>query len=163
VVNLTKPFTSVSIPCSTSLLYVPSIPEGINFVCSDTFFGFPRGYPRCSLKWLHPGNPYWRGGLSTVDLLVLTSLDQLKRLFTLYKTRFFNEELNHTEPSPSASVPGSTSLLYVPSIPEGRNFDWRDTSFGFPGYPRHSLLWLHPLNPYWREGSAQLTSLYLLV
>jgi hypothetical protein len=34
------------------------------------------------------GNPYWRGGLSTVDLLVLTSLDQLlfllKILFTLF-------------------------------------------------------------------------------
>jgi hypothetical protein len=35
------------------------------------------------------GNPYVRGRLSTVDLLVLTSLDQL--LF--YKISYFNEEV----------------------------------------------------------------------
>jgi hypothetical protein len=30
-----------------------------------------------SLGRVKPGNPYWRGRLSTVDLLALTSLDQL--------------------------------------------------------------------------------------
>jgi hypothetical protein len=50
------------------------------------------------------------GRLSTVDLLVLTSLDQL--LFTLqtlltlfYKTSYLNKESNRTEPSPPISVP----------------------------------------------------------
>jgi hypothetical protein len=41
-----------------------------------------------------------------VDLLVQTSLDQLflilQTLLTLYKTSYFNEEVNCTEPSPSA-------------------------------------------------------------
>jgi len=33
---------------------------------------------RSLIKWyLEPGKPYWRGNLSTVDLLVLTSLDKL--------------------------------------------------------------------------------------
>ncbi len=33
---------------------------------------------RSLIKWyLEPGKPYWRGNLSTVDLLVLTSLDRL--------------------------------------------------------------------------------------
>jgi hypothetical protein len=49
--------------------------------------------------------------LTTVDLLVLTSLDQLlfilKILFTLflfYKPGYLNEEVNCTEPSPSVSL-----------------------------------------------------------
>jgi hypothetical protein len=53
------------------------------------------------------GKPYWRGRLSTVSLLVLTSLDQLrlimKTIFTFYKT--INEEVMCTEPAPSVSVP----------------------------------------------------------
>jgi hypothetical protein len=49
-------------------------------------------------------------GLSTPDLLVQTSLDQLvfiiKLLFDfVYKTRYLNEEVNCTEPPPSVSVP----------------------------------------------------------
>jgi hypothetical protein len=45
------------------------------------------------------------GRLSTVDLLVLTSLDQLlfilKIVFTFfYKTSYLNEEVNGIEPSP---------------------------------------------------------------
>jgi hypothetical protein len=43
-------------------------------------------------------------GTSTVDLLVLTSLDQflftLKLLFTFCKTSLLNEEINFTETSP---------------------------------------------------------------
>jgi hypothetical protein len=49
------------------------------------------------------------GGLSTVNLLLLTRLDQLlmvsKTLYTFYKTSYHNEEVNRTEPSPSVSVP----------------------------------------------------------
>ncbi len=44
-----------------------------------------------SERWQRPGNPYWRGRLSTVDLLVLTSLDQLvkilKTLFTFLQSK----------------------------------------------------------------------------
>ncbi len=57
----------------------------------------------------HPGKPYWIGSISTVDLLVLTSLDQLLFKLTLnflfYKATFLNEEVNCTEPSPSVRVP----------------------------------------------------------
>jgi hypothetical protein len=52
-------------------------------------------------------NPYLRGRLSTVDLLVLTSLDQLNFILKIIFT-FFNEEVkevNCTEFSPSVSVP----------------------------------------------------------
>jgi hypothetical protein len=55
------------------------------------------------------GNPYLRGRLNTVDLLVLTCLDQLiliiQILFTFYKTSYLDEEANGTEPSRSVSVP----------------------------------------------------------
>ncbi len=57
-----------------------------------------------------PGNTNWRGRrLSTVDLLVPTSLDQLlwnwKHYLLSYKTRYPNEEFNCTEPSPSVGIP----------------------------------------------------------
>ncbi len=46
-------------------------------------------------------------GLRTVDLIVLTSLDQLLLIMqtklTFYKTSYLNE-VNRTEPYPSASV-----------------------------------------------------------
>jgi hypothetical protein len=49
-----------------------------------------------------PGKLYWRGRLSTVDLLVLTSLDQLllimQTLLSFNKTSFLNEELHCTVP-----------------------------------------------------------------
>jgi hypothetical protein len=48
------------------------------------------------------------GRLSTVDLLALTSLDQLlltQQILFFYKTSYLNEEVNCTEPSPSVSVP----------------------------------------------------------
>jgi len=61
-------------------------------------------------EMVRPGNTNRRGRVSTVCLLVLTSLDrqllQLKIMFYLfYKTRYLNEEVNCTEPSPSASIP----------------------------------------------------------
>ncbi len=46
-----------------------------------------------------------------MDLLVLTSLDQLllvlKTLFSFLKTSYINKEVSRTEPSPSVSVPCS--------------------------------------------------------
>jgi hypothetical protein len=58
-----------------------------------------------------------KGRLSTVDLLVLTSFDQLlfilKILFNLFsKISYLNEEANSTEPSPSVRIP-----LFVPGSP----------------------------------------------
>ncbi len=48
------------------------------------------------------GSPHWRGRLSTVDLLALTSLDNLllimQTLFSFYKICYLNEEVNGTEP-----------------------------------------------------------------
>ncbi len=53
--------------------------------------------------------PLLKGRISTIDLLVLTSLDQLllklQALLTFYETRYLNEEVNCAEPSPSVSVP----------------------------------------------------------
>ncbi len=55
-----------------------------------------------------------RGRLSTVDLLVPTSLDQLlfilKILLTVLQS-YLNEEVNRTEPSPSVRIPGQTLAL----------------------------------------------------
>ncbi len=53
-------------------------------------------------------NPYWKGRLSMVDLLVLISSDQ--HLFdnaniTFYKTSQLNGEVIRIEPSPLVSVP----------------------------------------------------------
>jgi hypothetical protein len=58
--------------------------------------------------------------LGTVDLLVLTNLEHLifilKTLFTFfYKTRYLNEEVNRTEPSPSVSVLWFSDLFLSPS------------------------------------------------
>jgi hypothetical protein len=60
--------------------------------------------------------PLLKGRLSTVDLLVLTSLDQLLLIVQthylhFYKTSYPNEEVNCTEPSPSVSVPWSWSKI----------------------------------------------------
>ncbi len=52
--------------------------------------------------------------LSTVDLLVLTSLDQLlfyeNIIFLFYKTSYLNWEVNRTEPSPFLVFPGLTCI-----------------------------------------------------
>ncbi len=69
---------------------------------------------------LHP-TPHTRptpGPLSTTDLLLLTSLDQplviLQTLFTFfYKTRYLNEEVNCTEPSPLVSIPWFVICLWM--------------------------------------------------
>jgi hypothetical protein len=56
-----------------------------------------------------PVNPYWKGRIGTVDLLILTCSDQLLHLlkihsFFFYKTSYINEEVNCTQPSPSVRV-----------------------------------------------------------
>ncbi len=58
------------------------------------------------------GKSYWRESLSTVDLLVPASLDQLlsllRILFFFYKTSKLNEKVNCTQPSPSVSIACTT-------------------------------------------------------
>jgi hypothetical protein len=55
------------------------------------------------------GKSYWRGRLSTVDLLVITSLDEHlyieNMIYFLNKTTNLNEEVNCTESSPLISIP----------------------------------------------------------
>jgi hypothetical protein len=67
---------------------------------------------KCSTTALKPlvipgaGNPHIRGRISTIDLLVLTSSDQLRLILCIYyKTSNLNVEVNCTEPSPSVRVP----------------------------------------------------------
>ncbi len=72
----------------------------------------------CWRAILQKGKSYWAGRLSTVDLLVLTSLDQrifkLKILFSFFcKTGILKEEVTCTEPSPSVSIPCFSTLLYL--------------------------------------------------
>ncbi len=59
--------------------------------------------PCCKGKKLEPGNTYWSGRISTVDLLVLTSSDQLILIHknSFHKTSFLNEVVNCTDLSPS--------------------------------------------------------------
>ncbi len=55
--------------------------------------------------------------MNIVDLLILTSLDQLlyimKYNLPFYKTSYINQEVNCTESSPSVSVPGSAINRFV--------------------------------------------------
>jgi hypothetical protein len=59
-------------------------------------------------KYFQQGTLTEKERISTVNLLVLTSLNLLllivKTLFTFYKTSNLNEEVNCTEPSPSVRV-----------------------------------------------------------
>jgi hypothetical protein len=52
-----------------------------------------------------------KGNLSTVDLLVLSSLDWMllisKTLFTFYQRSYINEEVNRTKPTCSVRDPSS--------------------------------------------------------
>jgi hypothetical protein len=63
------------------------------------------------LSNISPGNPNRRGRISSVDLPELTKSDQLffllKAFFLFFKTFYFKEEVNCTEPSPSVRVPFS--------------------------------------------------------
>jgi hypothetical protein len=75
---------------------------------------------------IHPGKSYWRGRLSTVDLLVLISWDQLLfyfeyNVYFFYKTIYQNKEVNCTEPFPLIRIP-----WYTPPHPT-----WRPTKSHF--------------------------------
>ncbi len=62
------------------------------------------------------GKSYWRGRLSTFQLLVLTSLDQLlfyKLYLPFYNITYLNEEVNCTELSQSVSIPWYCIYLIV--------------------------------------------------
>jgi hypothetical protein len=65
-----------------------------------------------SMNVYQPWNPYWRGSLNTVDLLVLTNINKLPYLLehflSFYKTSYLNEEVICIELSPSVRYPGST-------------------------------------------------------
>ncbi len=63
-----------------------------------------------TLRLYHAGNPYWKGRISTVDLLVLTSSNQL--LIILKKCLYFIQnnlsqykEVNCTYSSPLENIP----------------------------------------------------------
>jgi hypothetical protein len=112
--------------------------------------------------WFKAGNPYWRGRLGTVHLIVLTSLDNLiyilKILFTFAKkTSYLNEEVNCTDPSLAVSIPclkvslrvrfWSTTRFQIKtllkrncrlSIPSWRSFKIREKYINV----EYSLYWL---------------------
>ncbi len=75
---------------------------------SPTFEGeLSKGAKIAVISHNRAGSHYWKGKLSTVDLLVLTSSDQLILILKIwfiffYKTSNLNEEINCT---PSVSVP----------------------------------------------------------
>ncbi len=81
------------------------------FAWGEQMFDFIDQQTTNCFAWLilWPGNPSLRGRLSTVDLLVITSLDQLllimQTLCTLVRNKPPNEEVNRTEPPTSVSVP----------------------------------------------------------
>ncbi len=52
------------------------------------------------MERLKPGKSYWRGRLSTADLLVPVSLDELFKKYYLHSS-YLNEEVNCTQPSVS--------------------------------------------------------------
>jgi len=68
---------------------------------------------RMRSMWAHwsrakPGNPFWRGRINTIDLLVLSMLCKLlftRNFFLCYKTSYLNMEVNCTEPFPLVRVP----------------------------------------------------------
>jgi hypothetical protein len=97
-----------------------SFPDALNvLMLSKLVTGFENIFDNESVVIQRAGKSYWGGRLNTIDLLLLTSLDQLifmlKILFQFfYKTSYLNEEVNCTEPSPSVSIPckGRKALCY---------------------------------------------------
>jgi len=79
-------------------------------------FRWCEGLAQSECQWVTPGNPCWGGRLSTVDLLVLTSLNLLlfilKILFTFFYKTSLKEEVNGTELSRSFSVSRSHRPLW---------------------------------------------------
>jgi hypothetical protein len=70
-----------------------------------------------SIPWFYPGNPYWTGRLSTIDLLVLTSLGELiltlkLHIYIFTKPTYLNEEVKCTEPFRSVKSSQVLPLCY---------------------------------------------------
>jgi hypothetical protein len=67
----------------------------------------------------HPGNPSGRKMLSTIDLLALTSSDQLLFVpekdvfFFFYKTSYLIKVVNGTDPFPSVRVPCPINTFFT--------------------------------------------------
>ncbi len=99
---------------------------------TKTFFtnGYQKVFLACS-NYAHKeqtfqlGNPYRRERVSTVDLLVLPSLDPLifiiKLFLLFYKKSYLNEEVNRTDHSPYVSLP-CYSLSFLKSISEKEKY-----------------------------------------
>ncbi len=100
------------------ITYFPSFNEWLPMLPNDWGGWFCQGILSYRLKFLglvKIGSPYWKGRLSTVDLLVLTSLDQLllivNHYLLFYKTSYLNGEVNCTLPSTKCSVIKNISRL----------------------------------------------------
>ncbi len=110
-VNCTKPSPSVSAPCLDNI-WVCLIKKSMG-VAKGGWHGkvacLWTSLPNTPYLMLHRGSlTRWRGMLSRVGYLILTSLDQLllnlKILLTFSVTSYLNEEVNCTDPSPSISA-----------------------------------------------------------
>ncbi len=63
--------------------------------------GWPKSWSYATIcSWVVQFNNHWRGRLSTTDLLVLTSLDQLRFILSTLLVYDPNEEANRTQPFP---------------------------------------------------------------
>jgi len=107
---------------------------------------------------VNAGNPYWRGRLNTVALLVSASLDQLllmsQTYLHFYKTSCRNEEANPTEPSPSVSI----SLV---NVTKKRSITVKPWVKNFALASIFSLVW-YLCGSQHRENTQRLTDLIFL-
>jgi len=95
------------------------------------------------------GNPYWRGRISTIELLILTSSNQLLFVLKLciynlfYETSYLNKEVNCTEPFPLVEdFPGVSSVVKQ-LFTKDRHVSWQMESLVF------KILFLR----HWRRGN----------
>ncbi len=111
--NMRAPFSIMTFSRTTlSIIYVSTVVVVMLSVVALNS-GSPSAWKyHTKLKILardKPGKSYWRGRISTHDLLVLTSSDNAEAIFSTY----LNEEVNGTEPYPSVSFPWTNALPYL--------------------------------------------------
>ncbi len=101
-------------PGKTKLLYLQQpfrigICVVLIFICACNWIKNTSPTPLLNQANASPWKPYQSGRISTVDLTVLTNLDQplliLKNTYLSDKTSYLNEEVNGTVPSSSVWVP----------------------------------------------------------
>jgi len=126
--------------------------------------------PKKASKYIWTGNPYWRGRISTVDLLVPTSLDQLilslKTSFTACKTS------DRTSPSSSVSLPWYENVIFfcfrilfkttacrLSRWINGSSCRWFDTSGA--ELPRSFGTWFQFYKTFFSSSPTKLTLVYL--